>query len=280
MRSVQEDRLGKFKALCFTPWLQAGFQHGFLDCSLDVSTRRSEDNEFKRLASTLGADESRWLGQPHSDLLIVVNEIGRYVANLSSPGSASQAPLEQADGWVVMPQKRGGRKTLFNIVTADCLPVILFCEKSKTRGLLHCGWRSAVQGILPKAIRRMSEAEKCNQESISMVIGPGAGGCCYEVDQAVAERFEEAWATANRRSIAEQENNSAIGPRGCIRPSEKGEDTFRCSIPELLRFQALSEGIRPGKIHQTAICTIESQKYFSFRRDGEKSGRQLSFIIA
>jgi copper oxidase (laccase) domain-containing protein len=64
------------------------------------------------------------------------------------------------------------------ILTADCLPIIIFDPKPKTLGAIHAGRMGLAKGILKMAAVQFGSPPQ--QWLVS--IGPGIHRCCYESD--------------------------------------------------------------------------------------------------
>jgi copper oxidase (laccase) domain-containing protein len=106
------------------------------------------------------------------------------------------------------------------------------------------------------ALREFSQ-HGLRPEQLEILIGPAAGVCCYEVGPDLIEILKQSW-----------------GETGLVRR----EDKFYFNLAALLREQALSWGLRPEAIACAQVCTICDFRFFSFRRQKDLSGRQLSFI--
>jgi len=126
------------------------------------------------------------------------------------------------------------------VATADCVPVVL--EAAKASAVVHAGWKGAAAGILPAALRTMSEL---GHRTIRAAIGPAIGPCCYEVGEEVAIRFpgNEATTTWGKRSV---------------------------DIPGFLASQ-----LAGVDIWRSAECTFCSERLNSWRRDQTKE-RQVT----
>jgi YfiH family protein len=92
--------------------------------------------------------------------------------------------VEEADGVVT---RVAGVAAM--VLTADCLPVALATPGAVA--MLHAGWRGLSDGVLEEGVRRLGDGP------VHAAIGPGAGGCCYEVGEDVAGRFP-GWALDGR----------------------------------------------------------------------------------
>jgi YfiH family protein len=80
------------------------------------------------------------------------------------------------------------------VLTADCLPIALATPKAIA--MVHAGWRGLADGVLEAGVQAV-RALDCAGE-LTAAIGPGAGGCCYEVGDEVAARFPEVERRADR----------------------------------------------------------------------------------
>ena len=68
------------------------------------------------------------------------------------------------------------------ILTADCLPIVIYDSNKKIVSVIHAGWRSSVAGITDKVIKLMKKRFCSNTKDFFVYFGPSAKKCCYEVD--------------------------------------------------------------------------------------------------
>ncbi len=73
------------------------------------------------------------------------------------------------------------------VLTADCVPIIMYDEINNVIGCVHAGWRGAITGIIENTISKFKEINKNNK--ISASIGPCIGIRSYEVDVEFYENF-------------------------------------------------------------------------------------------
>jgi polyphenol oxidase len=71
------------------------------------------------------------------------------------------------------------------VMTADCLPIALAAPGAVA--MLHAGWRGLAAGIVAEGVRALRELG--SDGPFEAAIGPGAGGCCYEVGEEVHAQF-------------------------------------------------------------------------------------------
>ena len=122
------------------------------------------------------------LRQVHSDII--------HHVDAKQPVSDPDAPLT-GDGLVT-----ATAGLLLAIQTADCLPIILVDSKRRVVGVFHAGWRGTVKRIVEKGVGEMQRWFGTRPEDIKAAIGPGIGGCCYEVGEEVRTKFESQFSYA------------------------------------------------------------------------------------
>jgi YfiH family protein len=145
----------------------------------------------------------------------------------------------QADG-----QATVTRGVAVTVMVADCLPVAVAGEGGVA--MIHAGWRGLAGGILGEGVRRLHELGV--RGPLSAALGPGAGGCCYEVGDEVHAAFSS--------------HGSAVR-RG------RNLDLKAIAARELER-----AGVH--RVLDVGLCTICSDPslFFSHRRDHGMTGRQ------
>ncbi len=137
------------------------------------------------------------------------------------------------------------------IRTADCVPVLLWADDAPVIAAVHAGWRGLAGGILPRAVRLMGESG-AGQIHVSM--GPSIGPCCYAVGPEVLHALR-------------------------TEPDRRDAGRSFVDLHRIARDQALAAGIAGERIHQVQSCTCCNQgSFFSYRRDGESTGRNISVI--
>ena len=66
------------------------------------------------------------------------------------------------------------------VVTADCVPILIYDTENKIIGCIHAGWKGAFYGIVENTILKIKKLNKKN--NIYATIGPCIGKNSYEVD--------------------------------------------------------------------------------------------------
>ena len=79
------------------------------------------------------------------------------------------------------------RGLALGVLTADCVPILLFDSKSNIIGCIHAGWRGAFSGIIKKTILKIKSLSSNNK--IYACVGPCIGKKNYEVDTKFFKNF-------------------------------------------------------------------------------------------
>ncbi len=73
------------------------------------------------------------------------------------------------------------------VLTADCVPILLYDKKNKIVGSIHAGWKGAFSRVIQNTILRI---KKNNSNSlIYACVGPCIGKKSYEVDVSFFKKF-------------------------------------------------------------------------------------------
>mgnify|MGYP000167288133 CR=1 FL=1 len=141
------------------------------------------------------------------------------------------------------------------VMTADCLPVFLCTEDGSKVAAIHAGWRGLHKGILTEAVSKFSQTQQ-----IFAWLGPAIGSNNFEVGADVLNAF-----------ITSDERNEHA-----FEPSSK-PNKWIANIYQLARHQLETSGVTD--IYGGDFCTYsDSQRFYSYRRDGAQSGRMASLI--
>jgi len=143
------------------------------------------------------------------------------------------------------------------VLTADCLPIMVYDPVTHACAAVHAGWRSSVAGIIGNAIAHMNEAFGSHPDNLKLFFGPCAGRCCYEVGGQLVDALG-------------RDAQSVIETRG---------DARYFDLADFNKLQAIRAGVNPNSIDTSACqCTICHAQFCSWRRERERAGRQLSLM--
>ena len=141
---------------------------------------------------------------------------------------------------------------------ADCTPIFYYDTRQKVIGMVHSGWRGTAKRIAEKGVQFMIDTYGTQLKDLKIVIGPCAGGCCYEVDDAVKIHFPQ----YDYLFTPTRENHYLMNIKGINK--------------EIL----LAKGLLESQIEVSAQCTLcDTKSYFSFRRENGHTGRMAAFMV-
>jgi YfiH family protein len=180
--------------------------------------------------------------QAHGDRVVVVR--------------ATATDVGEADGMIsAMPG------ALLAVLTADCVPALLVAPRRHVAAVVHAGWRGTLSGIVLRAVETLRASFDVDVGEIEAALGPAIGGCCYEEEREIGDRFSARWG----------EPSPAVWQAS----GAKGRLDLRGANAQLLR----RVGIPMTRIHTVGPCTrCAMADYFSHRGSNGHTGRQLSYI--
>ena len=140
------------------------------------------------------------------------------------------------------------------VLTADCLPVFVSKKDGSMVGIAHAGWRGMISGVVENLI----ESFDCNGAELVVHLGPAISSNFFEV----GEEIKDLYLSKNnnfKRSFSFNNNKYYLDLYKAVK-----------IILEDFKVVSISGGDR---------CTfLESEHYFSYRRDGDISGRVAHLI--
>ena len=74
------------------------------------------------------------------------------------------------------------------VLTADCVPLLIFDKKRKMIAAIHAGWRGAYKGIIQKVIKFMF-SKGCRKKNMIVALGPSISIKNYEVKKKFKDKF-------------------------------------------------------------------------------------------
>lgn len=133
----------------------------------------------QRLARTIGFEIDRLVTgeQTHSLNIAVVTDAGRGSVDIDSRIPCTDALITNCKGICLM------------VLTADCVPVLLYDPATHSAAAIHAGWRGTANGIVGLTVKKMADVFGTKPENLMAAIGPCIGACCFEVGDDVAEHF-------------------------------------------------------------------------------------------
>jgi YfiH family protein len=189
-------------------------------------------------AKSLGLDPVRvvWMNQVHGADVAVVDE------------PWGEKPVPEVDAIVTV--RRG---LALAVLTADCTPVLLADPVAGVAAAAHAGRPGMVAGVVPAAVRAMTELG-AEPSRIVARTGPAVCGRCYEVPESMRAEV------------------SAVEPRA---HAETSWGTPAVDVSAGVHAQLERLGVHDRV--QSPVCTLESVDHFSYRRD-RTTGRLAGYV--
>ena len=233
--------------LVYEPWFSAGIVHGMTTTAHDFS-RATLGETWKPFASCLDVTELAIPEQCHG--VDVLDMRTRAATEKMLERAPDLVRRECADALVAPAQQvMLGRRIAYGVVTADCIPILIRTEAAW--GLVHAGWRGLADGVIEETLRYL----ECGSRA-EVVILACAGAETYEVGAEVIDAL----------------GTSAVATPG----GDRGKFLLDLSATAQQRLYASVSGIT---VAVSKFCTISDGRFHSFRRDGDRAGRSLSFVI-
>lgn len=184
------------------------------------------------------------LKQVHSDIIVEAKSIKNDFLN-----------IPQADAhW------SNQTKQALIILTADCLPILVYCHQTKRVCAIHAGWKGVANKILSKSINQLIKTGS-DFKKFSVFIGPHIKKNSFEVGAEVREILENSAINLNINDYCEKIS------------SEKYKiDLKKIVISQLNELAPLSE------VFSMDRDTLSDINFHSYRREKDEAGRNISFI--
>lgn len=142
------------------------------------------------------------------------------------------------------------------VLTADCVPLVLYDTKNHALAVVHAGWRGAVSRIVPKTIEHMHRDFSTQPKDLQLFIGPSAKLCCYEVQADFVQHIDSTFY-----------NHVMITKYG----------RWYFDTIKLIELQMKQMGIAEITTDKNFnFCTMCDERFFSHRRQHINAGRQIT----
>lgn len=242
---------------------RAGFRHAFFTRNGGVSTGPYASLSF---SESVGDDPenvrenlsraARVLGVEPVLLFFLSQVHGKVVHQVRRDSLREDIVRTEGDALVSSDPEVG-----CGVRSADCVPVLLGELRSGAVAAVHAGWRGVVAGAVEAAASRLTALAGGRAELLA-AIGPHISLAAFEVSEEVA-----------RELVAVSPDTGVIERRPGARP--------HVDLRRLVRAKLRALGLDAASIDDVRGCTVEDAgRFFSFRRDGARSGRHLSAIVA
>lgn len=254
-RSEIEVKLSDKVKVFFTTRVD-GFSKGdFSSNNLGLHVHDDNETVLKnrlKLEDAVGK-EILFMNQTHSDRVLFVGA-EHFVSNKDmAEGRVSVSLGPDCDGMVT-----DSKDFALAVLTADCLPLILYTEDGSIVAAVHCGWKGVYRGIVNNAL------ETVRQKSSSPVhayCGPCIGPESFEVSEDLLFKFSE-----------------VLGDeaKDCFTLRDNGK--YLCSLPGLVELNLKKLSV--NSVTKSNIDNFkETELLYSYRRSAI-TGRMATVITA
>jgi polyphenol oxidase len=178
--------------------------------------------------------------QTHSDIVIEQNDF-----------------LTEADSHFTSRKNSG-----LLISTADCLPVMIRCLQTNRVAAVHAGWKGVANQIVLKTIQKLIDTGSSSKE-FDFWIGPHIKQEGFEIEVDVYETL-----AASSYQLAKEDFTILK------------KNKYYVNLTKIVASQINHILIIPPQIYILPIDTKTNSDFWSFRRDKQNAGRNLSFIIS
>ena len=167
------------------------------------------------------------------------------------------APFVQGDAVL-----SGDARHVLAIRVADCVPVLIADVSTRVVAAVHAGWRGVMSEIIPATLREFV-ARGARMHDVRMAIGPCIQQAAFQIGESVAVEFQQ------------------HGLGSCVIPDPNCEGKWLGDLPAAIGQQARAVGVATEHIENSGACTYQiPELFFSYRRDGARSGRLAAVIGA
>jgi len=237
-----------------------GLLHGFIGrrggksvgryAGLNVSYRVGDDNQVVSqnvcdMKAAIGIHDGKivTMKQMHGDNIVEVTD-----KKIKEAGEADT--MVTAESGVYL-----------GVLTADCVPLLFIAPKERIAAAVHAGWRGTLAGLAAKTVTHFKSRYGVDAGDLEVALGPSIGVCCYEVNEDVAAPLMKRWGALTTPSIAMKDGKPHINL------SRLNRDILRAA------------GVPGTQLFQIGPCTrCAAEDFFSYRRDGGETGRQISVV--
>ena len=146
------------------------------------------------------------------------------------------------------------------VMSADCVPILVFDRKNMVVAAVHSGWRGTVAKILEKTLHRMKAEFGTEGKDIIAGIGPSVSLESYEVGEEVVNAVKENFKQADVLLKPQSNNKAKL-------------DLWNANKIQLLEF-----GLAENAIEISDLCTVKNNEDFFSARKGD-SGRFAAGIM-
>lgn len=218
-----------------------------------------------------------WLSQIHSNQVIRIED--EYLDNLSLTPPA-------ADALVTAKPNQG-----LAIMTADCVPIVIYNPNSQQVAAIHAGWQGLANGVVFETYNELFnfqslQSNACSESLEAQPLQAWIGACiaqsCYEVSYDVVDKLLFG---CERMGMKAEDIRSQI-----VAEHDEANKAW-LDLPRLAQLQLKQLGIAveqstilgdESKASPALACSYQDSSYYSYRRKthlGEANTGRMALLI-
>ena len=209
-----------------------GFSKGIykgLNCgkgSNDKKGNVKKNLDYVAKKMDVGKDKLILMHQTHSNKVVEIKK-NNYKKNI-----VADAMITKMKGFAL------------GVVTADCVPILLYDTKNEIVGCIHAGWKGAFSDIIQKTITKIKKISSNNK--IYACVGPCIDKKSYEVDEIFYKMF-----------VDKSKNNK-------IYFSNKNKTKKLFNLRKFVSNKLIKANINVDQVDRNTFA--EKSNFFSYRR--------------
>ena len=184
-----------------------------------------------------GINSLHWVSQVH----------GKYIHDIDAT-TLNMAPMA-ADAMVSQQNGRG-----LAIMTADCVPIVLYQPTSGKIAAIHAGWQGLACGVIQETTKRFTESG-----AIQAWIGVCISQANYEVNTDVRDKLLAGCIANHTLSKTDIDNFVSLFS------ISSNDDKIKLDLPKLAAMQLEAAGMTVMN-DLPVVCSYADTHYYSYRR--------------
>ena len=218
-----------------------------LNCGLGSNDNKNNVlNNLAIVSKKIGVSKNNLfiMNQTHSNKVVTINENNKNIQRIGSDALITR-----------------NKNIAISVLTADCVPVLIYEEVNHVIACIHAGWKGSINGIIKNTLKEIVNIGK--NHKIHVAVGPCIGVKNYEVGKEFYNEF-----------VKENKKNEIFFSQG-------KKDKFLFDLRKYVNFKIKEFDV--DHVENIDFDTYaEKENLFSFRRSrqlGENDyGRCISTI--
>ena len=144
-----------------------------LNCGLGSNDNKNNVlNNLAIVSKKIGVSKNNLfiMNQTHSNRVVTISENNKNIQRIGSDALITR-----------------NKNIAISVLTADCVPILLYEKVNRIVACIHAGWRGAVNGIIKNTLNEIVNISKNNK--IYVAVGPCIGAKNYEVGKEFYDKF-------------------------------------------------------------------------------------------